>query len=60
MVGKDGVGKTSLMHKLLLTNVEDLTSSQRSDMIKIGKFNINVEDGKWILCEGKYVFVSVD
>ncbi|CAG2204511.1 unnamed protein product [Mytilus edulis] len=49
-IGKNGVGKTSLMKRLLWHNKEDVTSTQSTDGIEVEKCNINIADGKWSPC----------
>ncbi|XP_076084455.1 uncharacterized protein LOC143055203 [Mytilus galloprovincialis] len=49
-IGKHGVGKTSLMKRLLWHNKEDVTSTQSTDGIEVEKCNINIADGKWSPC----------
>lgn len=56
-VGKNGVGKTSLMRRLLWQNKEDVMSTQSTDGIEVEKCNINIKDGKWSQCDGKKLFV---
>ncbi|CAG2195773.1 unnamed protein product [Mytilus edulis] len=51
-IGKNGVGKTSLMKRLLWHNKEDVTSTQSTDGIEVEKCNINIADGKWSPCNG--------
>ncbi|CAG2205294.1 unnamed protein product [Mytilus edulis] len=50
-IGKNGVGKTSLMRRLLWHNKEDVTSTQSTDGIEVEKCNINIADGKWSPCD---------
>ncbi|CAG2241367.1 unnamed protein product [Mytilus edulis] len=50
-IGKNGVGKTSLMRRLLWQNKEDVTSTQSTDGIEVEKCNINIADGKWSPCD---------
>ncbi|XP_071142530.1 uncharacterized protein [Mytilus edulis] len=49
-IGKHGVGKTSLMKRLLWHNKEDVTSTESTDGIEVEKCNINIADGKWSPC----------
>ncbi|CAC5383849.1 unnamed protein product [Mytilus coruscus] len=49
-IGKNGVGKTSLMRRLLWQNKEDVISTQSTDGIEVEKCNINIVDGKWSPC----------
>lgn len=48
-IGKNGVGKTSLMRRLLGQNKEDFNSTQST----VEKCNINIKDGTWSQCDGK-------
>ncbi|CAG2188188.1 unnamed protein product [Mytilus edulis] len=50
-IGKNGVGKTSLMRRLLWQKKEDVTSTQSTDGIEVEKCNINIADGKWSPCD---------
>ncbi|CAG2205881.1 unnamed protein product [Mytilus edulis] len=52
-IGKNGVGKTSLMRRLLWQNKEDVTSTQSTDGIEVEKCNINIKDGKWSKWDSK-------
>ncbi|VDI32310.1 Hypothetical predicted protein, partial [Mytilus galloprovincialis] len=49
-IGKNGVGTTSLMRRLLWDDKEDVTTTQSTDGIEIEKCNINISDGKWSPC----------
>ncbi|XP_052086073.1 uncharacterized protein LOC127723463 isoform X2 [Mytilus californianus] len=49
-VGKNGVGKTSLMRRLLWKEKEDVTLTQSTDGIEVEKCNINIANGKWSPC----------
>ncbi|CAG2192230.1 unnamed protein product [Mytilus edulis] len=49
-IGKNGVGKTSLMRRLLWQEKEDVTSTQSTDGIEVEKCNINITNGKWTPC----------
>ncbi|CAC5355627.1 unnamed protein product [Mytilus coruscus] len=51
LIGKNGVGKTSLMRRLLWQNKGDVTSTQSTDGIEVEKCNINIKDGKWSKCD---------
>lgn len=55
-IGKNGVGKTSLMRRLLWQEKEDVTSTQSTDGIEVEKCNINITNGKWTPCNGKTLF----
>ncbi|CAC5371715.1 unnamed protein product [Mytilus coruscus] len=50
-IGKNGVGKTSLMRRLLWQHKEDVTFTQSTDGIEVEKCNINIKDGKWSHCD---------
>ncbi|CAC5403711.1 unnamed protein product [Mytilus coruscus] len=50
-IGKEGVGKTSLMRRLLWQKKKEVTSPDSTDGIEIEKCNINVKNGKWSPCE---------
>ncbi|CAG2200452.1 unnamed protein product [Mytilus edulis] len=52
-IGKNGVGKTSLMRRLLWQKKEDVTSTQSTDGIEVEKCNISIADGKWSPCNSK-------
>ncbi|VDI73476.1 Hypothetical predicted protein, partial [Mytilus galloprovincialis] len=58
-IGKNGVGKTSLMKRLLWHNKEDVTSTQSTDGIEVEKCNINIADGKWSPCNVDRVAVNL-
>lgn len=59
LVGKNGVGKTSLKRRLLGQKREDVTSTQSTDGIEIEKCNINIKDGTWSPCHSKKLFVLI-
>ena len=46
-VGKQGVGKTSLMRRLLNEDIGDVESTDGLDIVK--RCKIRVSDGKWIV-----------
>ncbi|VDI22433.1 Hypothetical predicted protein, partial [Mytilus galloprovincialis] len=46
-IGKNGVGKTSLMNRLIWQKKEVATCTKSTDGIEIEKCNINVSTGKW-------------
>ncbi|VDI47700.1 Hypothetical predicted protein, partial [Mytilus galloprovincialis] len=50
-IGKNGVGKTSLMRRLLWQNKEQVISTESTDGIEIEKCNINVKTGMWSPCD---------
>ncbi|CAG2192621.1 unnamed protein product [Mytilus edulis] len=50
LIGKNGVGKTSLMRRLLLGTKEQSSFTESTDSIDIKKCNINVKDGNWSPC----------
>ncbi|XP_076084462.1 uncharacterized protein LOC143055213 [Mytilus galloprovincialis] len=49
-IGKNGVGKTSLMRRLLWHDKEEVPLIQSTDGIEVEKCNINIVDGKWSPC----------
>lgn len=57
ILGKNGVGKTSLMRHLLGERLDGVTSTEGIDIVK--RCKIRVRDGHWEPCEGiisnKYV-----
>lgn len=56
-VGQNGVGKTSLMRRLLWRTKNDVSSPQSTDGIEIEKCNIDVTNGKWSKCDSKAFFI---
>lgn len=52
-IGKNGVGKTSLMRRLLWGTKDQSSSTQSTDGIDIKKCNINIKDGNWSPCNSK-------
>lgn len=52
-IGQNGVGKTSLMRRLMWQKKRNVTSPESTDGIEIEKCNINVKTGKWSPCESK-------
>ncbi|XP_063447970.1 uncharacterized protein LOC134727519 [Mytilus trossulus] len=50
-IGKNGVGKTSLMRRLLWKNKKDVISTLSTDGIEVEKCNINIKNGKWSPCD---------
>lgn len=55
VIGKDGVGKTSLVRRLLGKTIDDVTST---DGIEIDRTcQIRTSDGEWIISGGKFIFI---
>lgn len=50
ILGKKGVGKTSLMRRLLREEINDVQSTDGIDIVK--RCKVRVHDGKWIFCKG--------
>ncbi|XP_076085429.1 uncharacterized protein LOC143056232 [Mytilus galloprovincialis] len=46
LVGKESVGKTCLLRRLLKENISDVTSTDGVDIV-VRRCKINLEDGKW-------------
>ncbi|CAG2237635.1 unnamed protein product [Mytilus edulis] len=53
LVGKESVGKTCLLRRLLKENISDVTSTDGVDIV-VRRCKINLEDGKWKI-EEEYV-----
>lgn len=51
ILGKKGVGKTSLMRRLLREGTDDVKSTEGIDIVK--RCRIRVRDGLWKSCTGK-------
>lgn len=51
IVGKETVGKTCLMRRLLKEDISDVISTDGVDIV-VRKCKINIEDGKWIIGKG--------
>lgn len=64
IIGKNGVGKTSLMRRLLWQKKEEMTPPDSTDGIDIEKCNINVKNGNWSPCDSKsnnfYRFIHIN
>lgn len=54
-IGKYGVGKTSLMRRLLWMKKQDVIQTESTDGIDISKCMINVENGEWRPRESKFI-----
>ncbi|VDI17508.1 Hypothetical predicted protein, partial [Mytilus galloprovincialis] len=55
VVGKNGVGKTSLVCRLLgEKNIQNVTSTDGID-VTVKKCQIRTKDGKWIVGKGKFI-----
>lgn len=50
ILGKNGVGKTSLMRRLLGESIGDVRSTEGIDIVK--RCKIRVRDGLWECCKG--------
>ncbi|VDI52546.1 Hypothetical predicted protein [Mytilus galloprovincialis] len=48
IVGKESVGKTCLMRRLLKEDISDVSSTDGVDIV-VRRCKINIEDGKWII-----------
>ncbi|CAG2185930.1 unnamed protein product [Mytilus edulis] len=48
VVGKESVGKTSLVRRLLLKNIDDVVSTDGVDIV-VDQCKINIEDGSWLI-----------
>ncbi|VDI50205.1 Hypothetical predicted protein [Mytilus galloprovincialis] len=48
IVGKETVGKTCLLKRLLKEDISDVTSTDGVDIV-VRRCKINIEDGKWII-----------
>lgn len=51
VIGKEGVGKSSLVHRLLGKQIEGIKSTDGIEIFK--SIQIRKDDGKWIVDEGK-------
>lgn len=51
VIGKDGVGKTSLVRRLLKQDLKDVTSTDGIDISR--KCHIKESDGTWIFDNGE-------
>ncbi|VDI69307.1 Hypothetical predicted protein [Mytilus galloprovincialis] len=51
VVGKESVGKTSLVRRLLMKNIDDVVSTDGVDIV-VDQCKINIEDGSWLI-DGK-------
>lgn len=54
VIGKDGVGKTSLVRRLLGKQIDDVESTDGIDIDKTCQ--IKTSDGEWIVGEGRCNF----
>lgn len=48
IVGKESVGKTCLLRRLLKEDISDVTSTDGVDIV-VRRCKINIEDGKWMI-----------
>lgn len=55
-IGKNGVGKTSLMRRLLGQDKKDVMFTESTDGIEVAKCNINIVNGEWSPCDGTNLF----
>ncbi|CAC5410612.1 unnamed protein product [Mytilus coruscus] len=55
LVGKQSVGKTSLLRRLMNEGIEDIESTNGIN-IEVKKCKINVHTNEWIFNKGKYEF----
>lgn len=58
IVGKETVGKTCLLRRLLKESIEDVSSTDGIDIV-VRRCKINIEDGKWTIGKGiwiRYIF----
>ena len=51
IIGENGVGKTSLLRRLLRESIEGITSTDGIEII-VHRCKIRLSDGKWILNKG--------
>ena len=52
IIGENGVGKTSLLRRLLGESIEGVTSTDGIEII-VHRCKIRLSDGKWIINKGK-------
>lgn len=56
ILGRHGVGKTSLMKRLLQETIEQVKDVKSTDGINIEKkCKVDIVSGKWIFCEGNNI-----
>lgn len=58
LVGKESVGKTCLLKRLLKENIADTSSTDGVDII-IRRCKINIENGEWIIDKGMFTTAFV-
>lgn len=51
IVGKESVGKTSLLRRLLKDSTAGVSSTDGVDIV-VNRCKINIEDGKWTIGKG--------
>lgn len=56
IVGKEQVGKTSLLRRLLKESIAHVTSTDGIDIV-VGRCKVNIEDGKWTIDKGNSVII---
>lgn len=54
IVGKETVGKTCLLRRLLNESIEDVSSTDGIDIV-VRRCKINIEDGKWTTGKGIWI-----
>lgn len=58
-VGKESVGKTCLVKRLLGESIDDEPPSTDGVDIIIRRCKINIENGEWIIDQGMFTIISV-
>lgn len=56
IVGKEAVGKTCLLKRLLKESIFGVKSTDGVEII-VRHCKINIQDGKWIIGKGMYIFI---
>lgn len=54
IVGKEAVGKTCLLKRLLKESILEVKSTEGVEII-VRQCKINIQDGKWIIGKGLYI-----
>lgn len=57
VIGKHGVGKSSLVRRLLNETIHDIESTDGIDIIK--KCEIRISDGKWFVVKGMLCLLNI-
>lgn len=52
IVGKNSVGKTCLLKRLLMENIDGITSTDGVDIVE-GRCKISLDDGSWKIEKGR-------